>query len=46
MLFLSILIKDSYANLESEFKWEENESTGQEVTEWFTETCLTCQLWN
>ena len=44
MLFLSILIKDSYANLESEFKREQNESTGQEVTKWFTETYLTCQL--
>ena len=25
-------------NSESELKWEENKSTGQEVTEWFTET--------
>ena len=25
-------------NSESELKWEENKSTGQEVTEWFIET--------
>ena len=38
LIYIVLELNLDPTNLESELKWEENESTGREVTEWFTET--------